>query len=216
MVVFIPGIKIKICGLRRLKDIEYANILMPDYAGFILAEGFKRSITKEQAEEFASKLDGSIKRTGVFVNQPQDIVADYVNSGIIQYVQLHGDEDNNYIKTLARCIKKEYGIIKALRIKSKEDIKNAQVYNCDYLLFDTYTDGMAGGSGRAFDWTLVKNINKPFFLAGGLSASNVKEALKITMPYAVDASSSMETDGYKDFKKMEEFVKTVRKYGNIS
>ena len=79
-----------------------------------------------------------------------------------------------------------------------------------------FRSGMAGGSGRAFDWTLVKNINKPFFLAGGLSASNVKEALKITMPYAVDASSSMETDGYKDFKKMEEFVKTVRKYGNIS
>lgn len=215
MVVYIPEIKIKICGLRRFKDIEYINIVKPDYAGFILAEGFKRSITKEQAAEFALKLDNRIKRTGVFVNQPLDIVADYVNSGIIQYVQLHGDEDNNYIKMLGKYIKREYRLIKAVRVKNKEDIENAQHYNCDYLLFDTYTDSMAGGSGMAFDWTLVKNINKPFFLAGGLSYSNVKEAVEIAMPYAVDASSSMETDGYKDFKKIEKFVKAVRGYVKI-
>lgn len=215
MVVFIPGIKIKICGLRRLKDIEYINIVMPDYAGFILAEGFKRSITKEQAEKFVSKLDRRIKRTGVFVNQPGDIVADYVNSGIIQYVQLHGDEDNNYIQMLGKYIKKECAIIKAVRVKSKEDIENAQKYNCDYLLFDTYTDSGAGGSGMAFNWTLVKNIKQPFFLAGGLSASNVKEAVEITMPYAVDVSSSVETDGCKDLEKMQEFVKAVREYGKM-
>ena len=206
-----PGIKIKICGLRRIEDIEYANMLMPDYTGFSLAEGFRRSITRKQAENFAARLDSKIKRAGVFVNQPEHVVADYVNSGIIQYVQLHGDEDNNYIYKLGKCIHKEYKVIKTVKARCAKNIEMAAGYKCDYLLCDAYSPGQAGGSGVAFDWTLVKNINKPFFLAGGISASNVKEAVELVKPYAVDASSSMETDGFKDFNKMKEFVGVIRK-----
>ena len=206
-----PGTKIKICGLRRTKDIEYANMLMPDYTGFILAEGFKRSITRKQAESFAARLDSGIKRAGVFVNQLEDVVAGYVNSGIIQYVQLHGDEDNNYIGRLGKYIHREYSIIKAVKVRCAEDIRMAAGYNCDYLLLDAYSPQQAGGNGMVFDWTLVKNINKPFFLAGGISASNVKKAVELVKPYAVDASSSMETDGFKDFNKMKEFVDIIRK-----
>lgn len=206
-----PGTKIKICGLRRIEDIEYANILMPDYIGFILAEGFMRSITRKQAESFAARLDGGIKRVGVFVNQPEDMVADYVNSGIIQYVQLHGDEDNNYIDKLCRYIHREYKIIKAVKVKCADDTRRAAGYKYDYLLLDAYSPQQAGGNGAVFDWALVKNINQLFFLAGGISASNVKNAVEMVKPYAVDASSSMETDGFKDFNKMKEFVDIIRK-----
>ena len=210
-----PDTKIKICGLRRTEDIEYANILLPDYVGFILADGFVRQIKREQAEEFAESLDNRIKRVGVFVNQPASVVAEYINSGIIQYAQLHGEEDNLYINKLMECIKTKCGVIKAVRVREAADIKRAEGYNCSYLLLDTYSGSQAGGTGITFDWTMVKNIKKPFFLAGGLSAGNVEEAIKTAAPYAVDASSSMETEGYKDFNKMKEFVDAVRRLDNI-
>lgn len=210
-----PDTKIKICGLRRIEDIGYVNILLPDYVGFILADGFTRQIKRRQAEEFAKKLDNRIKRVGVFVNQPASVVAEYINSGIIQYVQLHGDEDNVYINKLMECIKTECGIIKAVRVREAADIKRAAEYNCSYLLLDAYSGRQAGGTGITFDWTLVKNIKKPFFLAGGISAGNVEEAVKTASPYAVDASSSMETEGYKDFNKMKEFTEAARRLNNI-
>ncbi len=210
-----PGTKIKICGLRRTKDIGYVNVLLPDYVGFILAGGFTRSIERKQAEEFAEKIDSRIKRVGVFVNQPASVVAEYINSGIIQYAQLHGDEDNLYIDKLMEYIKTGYGIIKAVRVRNANDVKMASGYNCNYLLLDAYSGTQAGGTGITFDWNLVKNIKKPFFLAGGISAGNVEAAIKTAAPYAVDASSSMETTGYKDFNKMKEFVDAVRRLDNI-
>lgn len=203
------NVKVKICGLRRIEDIEYANMLLPDYTGFILADGFCRQITKKQAQEFANQLDKRIRRVGVFVNQPVETVAEYINSDIIQYVQLHGDEDNLYIEKLRRCIKNNCNIIKAVKVRNAGDIEEAAMYNCDYLLLDAYSEKKAGGGGITFDWTLIKNITKPFFLAGGISPSNVKDAIERVKPYAVDASSSMETDGYKDYNKMKAFVDAV-------
>lgn len=202
-------VKIKICGIRRMEDVEYANKLLPDYIGFILADGFSRQITKKQATEFAQRLDKKIKRVGVFVNQPVETVAEYINDGIIQYAQLHGDEDNEYINMLKSCTNKECGIIKAIRVKNESDIKRVAEYSCDYLLLDAYSEKQAGGSGKTFDWTLIKDIKKPFFLAGGLSSSNVRNAIKMAKPFAVDASSSMEIDGYKDYDKMKAFINTV-------
>lgn len=135
-------VKIKICGLRRMEDIEYANMLLPDYIGFILADGFARQITKKQAAEFAAALDSRVKRVGVFVNQPKETIAEYINDGIIQYAQLHGDEDNAYISSLKSCIKNEYGIIKAVKVRSAADIERAAEYKCDYLLLDAYSEKM--------------------------------------------------------------------------
>ena len=118
-------------------------------------------------------------------------MAEYINSGIIQYAQLHGDEDNLYIDKLMEYIKTGYGIIKAVRVRNANDVKMASGYNCN------------------------ENVIKPFFLAGGISAGNVEAAIKTAAPYAVDASSSMETSGYKDFNKMKEFVDAVRRLDNI-
>lgn len=205
-----PAVKIKICGLRRMQDIEYANMLMPDYIGFILAEGFMRSITAEEAGKFAERLDSGIIRTGVFVNQPEEVVAWFVNNGIIQCVQLHGNEDNAYTSRLGQITSNRCNIIKAARIRNSRDIARAAGYKCDYLLLDAGTGEQAGGNGTEFDWNLVKDINKPFFLAGGIFAANARKAIEITHPYALDASSGMETGGYKDFGKMKEFIDTVR------
>lgn len=202
-------VKIKICGLRRIEDIEYANMLLPDYTGFILADGFSRQITKKQAAKFSDRLDKKIRRVGVFVNQSAKTVAEYINSGIIQYAQLHGDEDNLYIEKLKGHIKKDCGIIKAVRVRDFRDIEKAAGYNCDYLLLDAYSEKQVGGNGITFDWTLIKNVGKPFFLAGGISPFNVRDAIERVKPYAVDASSSMETDGYKDYNKMKAFVDAV-------
>lgn len=204
------GTKIKICGLGRMQDIEYANALMPDYTGFILAEGYRRSITIKDAGKLAERLDSRIKRVGVFVNQPEETVAEYANRGIIQCIQLHGDEDNSYIGRLRQRTGKGCVIIKAARIRDAGDIKRASAYKCDYLLLDAWSGVQAGGNGISFDWKLVKNINKPFFLAGGISAANAREAVEITKPYALDVSSSIETDGFKDFNKMKEFIDIVR------
>ncbi len=125
-----PAVKIKICGLRRMHDIEYANMLMPDYIGFILAEGFMRSITAEDAAEFAERLDSGIKRTGVFVNQPEEIVAGFVNNGIIQCVQLHGNEDNAYISRLRQDYQQwDVILFKAAKDKDCRDIEQRRGIN---------------------------------------------------------------------------------------
>lgn len=204
------GTKIKICGLRRIQDVEYVNKLLPEYTGFILADGFTRRIAKEQAKDFSNMLDERVKRVGVFVNQPVETVAEYLNEKIIHFAQLHGDEDNSYIEKIRAMTDGNCGIIKAVRVKSADDIEKASEFDCDYLLLDAYSPKAAGGNGITFDWTLIKNISKPFFLAGGISHDNVTDAVRSVKPYAVDVSSSIETDGYKDFNKMKTFVETVR------
>ena len=205
--------KVKVCGLRRIEDTEYANKVKPDFIGFVFAES-KRQITEQQALMLARNLDDSIKKVGVFVDQPGDMIVRLLEDKVIDLVQLHGKEDNDYIHRLCDManIKKDC-IIKAVRVKSAEDIKLAESYDCGYLLLDAYSDKAAGGSGETFDWTMIKNVTKPFFLAGGISAENVETAIKCVHPFAVDASSSMETDGFKDYDKMAQFVSKVRACG---
>lgn len=212
--------KIKICGLRRLEDVEYVNNYKPDYVGFVFAKS-KRQVTEELEEELSNTLEPNIIRVGVFVNQPVEWVADLVNRDIIQYAQLHGDEDHEYIKELRSIISnnvidadynRKTGIIKAVRVKDELDIDRANSYDCDYILLDTFSVECEGGNGKTFDWSMIKKMNKPFFLAGGINESNVLQAIQTVKPYGVDASSGLETDGYKDEGKIKDFVEKIRKY----
>ena len=201
--------KVKICGLSRIEDIEYCNELLPDYIGFIL--GFpksKRNVSFEQAKLLKSKLDSSIKSVGVFVNADIDYICSLCDANIIDYVQLHGNEDDDYILRLKSKVDKP--IIKAVRVQSKEDILSAETLNCDYLLLDTYVKDAIGGSGIAFDWSIIPNISKPYFLAGGLNANNVSKAIAMCNPYAVDVSSSVEDGVYKSKQKIAEFISAVK------
>lgn len=212
--------KIKICGLRRLEDATYVNNFKPDYVGFVFAKS-KRQVTKELAEKLKNELDPAIIRVGVFVNQPLDWVADLVNRDIISYVQLHGDEDQKYITKLRSSISNNVigadrdmktGIIKAVRVKEEVDIDRANSYDCDYILLDTYSVECEGGNGKIFDWSMIKKMKKPFFLAGGINEMNVLQAIQMVRPYGVDASSGLETDGYKDVGKIRNFVEKIREY----
>lgn len=199
--------KIKMCGLSRPCDIEYANRIMPDYVGFVFAEKSKRYVSPEKACELRKNLDSNIIPVGVFVNAETDLIIRLVENEVIDMVQLHGTEDEVYIDLLRKFV--TVPIIQAFVIKSEEDIKKAEKSVADYILLDS---GL--GSGKTFDHSLI-NINRPYFLAGGLTPENVGEVVERLQPYAVDVSSSLETDGYKDFNKMTSFAEAVRKKGLI-
>lgn len=196
--------KIKLCGLSRACDIEAANELMPDYIGFVFAPRSKRYVTSETATELKRLLVPDIKAVGVFVNENPETVADLLNSGVIDIAQLHGDEDGDYIKRLRQLTDKP--IIRAFRIETVRDIEATEQNTADYILLDS-----GAGTGTVFDWNLIKNIKRPYFLAGGLSIDNAENAVKMLHPYAVDVSSGIETNGYKDKTKMAAFVAAVRK-----
>ena len=198
--------KIKLCGLSRIEDIQTANKLKPDYVGFVFAERSKRRVSPLKATELKSKLDPEVKAVGVFLDDNLDLVAAMLNLGIVDLVQLHGNEDEAYIEKVRSITNKP--IIKAFIINSIDDVKAAESSTADYILLDG-----GKGSGKAFDWTLLKDIKRPCFLAGGLNPDNAADAVKKLKPYSVDVSTGIETDGLKDAEKMAAFVSAVRKEG---
>ena len=200
--------KIKICGLQREEDIVYANECKPDYIGFVFADS-KRKVTKTQAKHLKELLHPDIVAVGVFVNEEVTKVAELVMEGVIQMVQLHGEEDDAYIENLRKRIG-DIKIIKAVRVASKEDVTGCQKSGADYLLFDSYSAKAYGGTGKTFDWNLIQEMNTPFFLAGGIQKENLQEAAALKSLYALDISSAVETEGNKDRKKMLEIVRKVR------
>lgn len=196
--------KIKLCGLTRPCDIEYVNELLPEYIGFVFAPKSRRYISPEKADVLREHLDDRITPVGVFVDEKIEVIADLIKRKIIDIVQLHGNESEQYITDLRKVI--DCPVIKAFRIESKADIVSANNSSADFVLLDS-----GGGTGTAFDHSLLKDITRPYFLAGGLTPENVGTAIKQLVPFAVDASSSLETNGFKDRNKMTAFVKAVRK-----
>lgn len=196
--------KIKFCGLRTLDDIYAANELFPEYVGFVFTPKSKRYVTPAQAEQLRNALYKKILAVGVFVNENISIVAELLNNGIIDAAQLHGNEDDAYIKNLRGLSNKP--IIKAFRVHAVDNIAIAEKSSADFILIDA-----GAGDGKTFDWTLIKNLRREYFLAGGLNPDNVGDAIKMLNPFAVDVSSGIETDGRKDFTKMATFAEVVRR-----
>ncbi|KEZ91454.1 phosphoribosylanthranilate isomerase [Lacrimispora celerecrescens] len=200
--------QIKICGLTCREDILAVNILKPDYAGFVFAPG-KRCLTGPKAQELRELLLPEIPAVGVFVNSPIEELLSLTETGTIDVVQLHGDEDRDYMMELKSRLVPGIPVIKAIRVRKAEDMKEAEHLPADFLLFDTYTKGLYGGSGKTFDWSMIPDIKKPWFLAGGVSVSNIKQAMK-TNAICLDLSSSIETEGKKDPQKIKEIIQIVR------
>lgn len=196
--------KIKFCGLKRKADIEAANALKPDYIGFVFAKDSRRYISLENAAVLKSQLSSEISAVGVFVNERPEYIASLLDDGLIDLAQLHGDEDEAYIDRLKGLTGKP--LIKAFRISSASEAVKASASSADMILLDSGT-----GSGRTFNWQLIKEIRRPYFLAGGLDPVNVSDAVRLLHPWAVDVSSSIETDGLKDIEKMAAFAAAVRK-----
>lgn len=195
--------KIKICGLTRLCDIEAVNEAMPDYVGFVFAES-RRRVTPDQAAVLREKLSEDIIPVGVFVDEALEQILAFVNQGLISAIQLHGEEDEGYIATIKAKTSKP--IIKAIPVTRIGDVQKWEDTCADYLLLDN----KRGGTGEHFDWQHIGRTAKPFFLAGGLRLSNINAALDIAHPYAVDISSGVETDGFKDKEKITAMVRRVR------
>ena len=163
--------KIKICGLFRTEDIDFVNEAKPDFVGFVFAESH-RQVSKETAQKLKNKLDKNILAVGVFVNEDINKITEICNKNIIDLVQLHGDEDDNYINELKKVSSKK--IIKAVKVKTGEDIIRWRNCQADWLMFDA---GM--GEGKTFDWRVLKDFIRPYFLAGGINESNIDEAIKL-------------------------------------
>lgn len=199
---------VKICGLKRNCDIDYANKYKPDYIGFVFAKS-SRQITPQQAKTLKDRLDKSIKSVGVFVNEPIENIAMLCNESIIDMIQLHGDENNTYINQLKLLTDKK--IIKAVRVQNSNQVLQAEKLNCDYLLLDAYSKNAYGGMGETFNWDIIPKLKKPFFLAGGLNDENVSQAIKTVQPYCVDLSSGAEINGFKDEEKFRIIIDKVRR-----
>ena len=197
--------KIKICGLSRPEDITNINEVKPDYCGFIIdVPKSWRNVSISKVRELVQNLESQICPVGVFVNKDCGEVAQLLNEGTIQIAQLHGQEDEAYI----RRIQKNTGhqVIKVFSVKTAQDIENALKSPADYILLDQG----GGGTGQTFDWSLIPEIDRPFFLAGGLGADNLETAVRTIHPYAVDLSSSVETDGMKDRDKISTGAYKIR------
>lgn len=198
---------IKICGITRTQDVEYINEAKPDYMGMILSPGFRRSISADHASRIISALTPDVMRVGVFVNEPVQNILDAAYLLKLDVIQLHGDEDRSFIEHLRTL---RIPIWKAARVRSSDDINAAQQSGADCLLLDSYVEGVAGGTGKMSDWEMIKRtrIEIPFFLAGGINAGNLSEALTISKN--IDISGGVETDGFKDRDKIKEVIEIYR------
>ena len=197
-------VKIKICGIKRLEDIEIVNRYKPDYIGFVFADS-KRKVSHDLAKELRNNLDSDIIPVGVFVDSPQDEILKLFDEGIIEIAQLHGSESEQYILDLKKKTDGELKTINAIEMTQEVDLLEYNDSNSDYLLLDS-----GKGSGKTFDWSLIrKDIKKEFFLAGGLNSKNVTQAIDEFNPYAIDLSSSLETDGFKDENKIKEIMEVI-------
>ena len=180
-------VKIKICGLRRLEDIEIVNRYNPDYIGFVFADS-KRQVSHELASQLKANLSPDIVSVGVFVDADCSEILSLYDDGVIEIA-------NDGLK-----------IIKAIEMSENEDLSEYDDSAADYLLLDS-----GKGSGKTFDWRLIRHdLKKEFFLAGGINSDNVIEAVEQFNPFAIDLSSSLETDGYKDENKIKEIMEVIR------
>lgn len=197
--------KIKICGLRLPQDILIANRYKPDFAGFIIDfPKSHRSISGQEVKNLRQNLDHETPVVGVFVDQPMQKVIDLLNDGTIDFAQLHGKESPEYINEVQKSTGKT--VIKAFEVKTSEDIERALESPADYLLLD-----QGKGGGETFDWSLItEKIDRPWFLAGGLTVDNLQQAIDTVHPWGVDISSGVETNGVKDEEKVKEVVSIVR------
>ncbi|WP_292821189.1 phosphoribosylanthranilate isomerase [Methanobrevibacter sp.] len=197
-------VKIKICGLKRLEDIDIVNKYKPDYIGFVFADS-KRKVSHELASEMKRNLSSDIISVGVFVDAEIDEIIDLFNRGVIEVAQLHGQENEEYIGSLKERTDGKIKIINAIEMDDDEDLLGHESSIADFLLLDS-----GKGSGKTFDWNLIrKDLNKEFFLAGGIDISNISKAINEIDPYAIDLSSSLETDGFKDESKIKEIMEAI-------
>jgi len=203
------GTELKICGLSRLEDIVAVNRHGADFAGFVFYEKSKRYVDPYKANELIELLRADIKPVGVFMDEPIDSVVRIARITGVELVQLHGHESEEYVEYIKRTLDRP--VIKAYKASEEGALERAANSNADYVMIDS-----GAGSGKKFDWNILKDFNRDYFLAGGLDPESVGEAISLLEPFAVDVSSGVETDGIKDEEKIAKFIKAVKYGGNYA
>jgi len=219
-------VKVKICGLTNLEDAQKSFEYGADLLGFIFVEGTPRFLDKDKAKEIIDPflvVDEKPGIVGLFKDAPLDDVLEILNYCGMDHIQLHGDESPDYCHDLKRFSEEKYGrhvhVIKTFKVKEKilpcGDFSFTDYDHADFYLFDTFNPDIPGGTGESFDLSVLKNkrnaVNKPFFIAGGLTPDNVKEAILSVDPYGVDVVSGVESGkGKKDLNKLREFIKNAK------
>ncbi|SFQ95560.1 phosphoribosylanthranilate isomerase [Desulfoscipio geothermicus] len=194
-------VRVKICGITDAATALAAVEAGADVLGFVFAPS-RRRVTPEEARHITRQLPPFVGRVGVFVNAlPAEVAAIAAFCGLTA-VQLCGDEPPDYHIDIA------LPVIRALRVGRGRPAPELSGYRADAFLFDTYREGCYGGTGEVFDWSILQGMDcpKPLVLAGGLTAANVREAVRSVRPYAVDVSGGVETGGRKDVYKIQEFI----------
>lgn len=198
--------RVKICGITSVGDAEHAAACGADAIGFIFAESPRR-VAPEKAAEISKAVGPWVATVGVFVNEKAENILRIADQCRLSAVQLHGDESAELARRLSGR-----GVIKAFRIAAKKDLKGSESFPADLVLFDTKIKGVYGGTGKTFDWGLLKEARRPFIVSGGLDPRNVAEVVKSLSPYGVDVSSGVEkAPGKKDPKRVKEFIRNAKK-----
>ncbi len=204
--------KVKICGITTLEDARFLAGAMADYLGFIFYPGSPRFVEPAKAGAIINWIEGP-QKVGVFVNQPLDDVNRISTQTGIDLVQLHGNESPEYCNLIDKPLIKAIHIDKDSTVDSIERVISKYESSVDYLLFDTKTESLWGGTGQTFDWNLLDELTTeiPLFFSGGLNHRNIEKAIERFKPYAVDLSSSLEeSPGLKNFDKIEQFFDVMR------
>lgn len=203
-------VKVKVCGITNLEDALNSVKAGCDALGFVFYKQSPRYITPEKAKQIIKKLPKDIIKVGVFVNAKEKTIRHIAKFCGLDILQFHGNEYPEFCQRF-----KGDKIIKAFRIKDKIDLLKILRYKTFAYLFDTFIKSKPGGTGRKFNWELLKDlddIKHPIFLSGGLNEKNIKEAMESVHPAWVDVSSSVEIKlGKKDYKKIRKFIKATRK-----
>jgi phosphoribosylanthranilate isomerase len=202
--------KVKICGITNLEDARDSVKAGCNALGFVFYKKSPRYIKPEKANKIIKELPKNVKKIGVFVNAKEKTIRYIAKICGLDMLQFHGDETPQFCQRFSN-----YKVIKAFRIKDKIGLRKILKYKTFAYLFDTFVLEKIGGTGRKFNWNLLRKIDKikqQIFLSGGLNTRNVKEAIKIVRPGWVDVSSSLELrPGKKNYKKIEEFIGVVKK-----
>lgn len=200
--------KIKICGLFRPQDAEYIDKLLPDYAGFVFYPKSHRFTDDDTAFELRKKINPIVKTVGVFVNDDAEHIEKLYKKRTINIIQLHGHESDEYIKNLRKRLP-DAEIWQAFVIHDEKDLRKAEKSSADKILLDN-----GYGTGKCFDWSLIKDFNRDFILAGGITPENIKEAAEKFSPWAIDVSSGVETEKIKDEEKIKKIITTIKGLGS--
>jgi len=201
------AVKVKICGITNLEDALAAIDMGADLLGFNFYPESKRFIPVEKALDIINKMPTFVDTVGVFVNAEVDHIRNVARQGLLNWIQLHGDETPQFCDSFRWSNAR---VIKAIRVKSPLDIKTANDFYTDAILFDTYSPYEYGGTGETFDWSLIRNLQKRVFLAGGITPENAVDAVEVGV-YGIDICSGIESyPGKKDHEKMKRLFDNIK------